>query len=112
MEYYDTKSGKVVPAPKPELVQTEPRGIQRGFEAKIKVQGSNLLSLTQLKLSNTKLSGELLSETAPKADEVWIRLTAEADLTRVGGQFCVMPLGGGPPPEVEAPQAAGRNTPT
>src|SRR5207249_2584496 len=80
--------------PKPDLVRIEPRGIQRGFEAKLKLHGSNLFGLTQIKLSNTNLSGELLSEPAPTANEVWIRLKAAAGLTRGSYELSVEGPGG------------------
>jgi len=94
LQYYDTKSGKVVPAPKPDLVRIEPRGIQRGLDVKIKLQGSNLLSLARVKLSNAKIYGELLSEPAPKPDEMWINVYAASDLTRGPYELSVEGPGG------------------
>src|SRR6185369_6331110 len=62
--------------------------------AKLKLQGSNLLSLIRIKSSNTKLDGELLSEPAPKAGEVWIKVSAASDLTRGSYDLSVEGPGG------------------
>src|SRR5262249_29081062 len=58
------KPAKMAPAPKvppgkPEIFILEPRGIQRGAAAKIKLIGTNLIGLTELKLHNQQLKGEL-----------------------------------------------------
>ncbi len=94
LEFYDTASGKVVPPPKPELVRAAPRGLQRGVETRIKLVGSNLVALTRLKLHNAKLTGELLRDPEPKASEVWIKVTAAADLPRGPYEVSVEAPGG------------------
>lgn len=94
MEFYDAASGKVALPAKPELVRAEPRGIQRGLETRIKLTGSNLLSLKELKLHNPKLTGSLLSDPEPKSKEVWIQLKAAADLVRGAYEISVVGLGG------------------
>jgi hypothetical protein len=94
MEFYDAASGKVVPPPKPELVRSEPGGLQRGVETKLKLVGSNLSSITQLKLHNPKLTGELLREPEPKAKEAWIKLIAAPDTTRGAYELSVESAGG------------------
>jgi len=71
-----------VPPGKPEIFSLEPRGIQRGIAAKIKLIGTNLIGLTELKLDNSKLKGDLLSEPAPTTNEVWITITAATNLAR------------------------------
>jgi len=94
MEFYDTTSGKVSLPPKPELTRAEPRGIQRGLETRIKLVGSNLLSLKELKLHNPKLTGVILTNPEPKAREAWIQLTAVADLARGPYEISVVGPGG------------------
>ncbi len=74
------------PTDKPDVAQIEPRGIQRGTEAKIKLTGTNLADLLQLKISNPKLKGELLPD-EEKNTETWIKLTAAPDLTRGAHEF-------------------------
>src|SRR5437879_5869919 len=64
-----------VPAGKPEIFQLEPRGIQRGVEAKIKLIGTNLIGLTELKLHHAQLEGALLPAPAPTTNEAWITIT-------------------------------------
>lgn len=94
MEFYDTTSGKAVLPAKPELVRAEPRGIQRGLETRIKLIGSNLLSLKEIKLHNSKLTGSLLTDPEAKSKEVWIQLTAAADLARGPYDISVVGPGG------------------
>jgi Bacterial pre-peptidase C-terminal domain len=81
------KPAKMAPAPKvppgkPEIFTLEPRGIQRGPAAKIKLIGTNLIGLTELKLHNPQLKGELLSEPEPTTNEVWVTITASTNLAR------------------------------
>src|SRR5580765_8477722 len=71
-----------VPPGKPELFALEPRGIQRGVAAKIKLIGTNLIGLTELKLHNERLKGELLNEPEPTTNEVWVGITAATNLAR------------------------------
>ncbi|HKQ38741.1 MAG TPA: c-type cytochrome domain-containing protein, partial [Verrucomicrobiae bacterium] len=94
MEFYDVTSGKVVLPAKPELVRTEPRGIQRGVETRLKLIGSNLLTLKEIHLHNPKLTGALLKDPAPKAEEAWIQLSAAADLPRGPYEISVVGAGG------------------
>ena len=74
------------PADKPTVTQLEPRGIQRGVESKIKLTGTNLAEVLQLKIANPKLKGELLTDTE-QTNEAWIKLTAAADLARGPYEF-------------------------
>jgi hypothetical protein len=93
LEYYDVTSGKAVLPAKPELVRAEPRGIQRGMETRIKLIGSNLITLKEVKLHNPKLQGTLVTDPAPKAEEAWIQVTAAADLAR--GPYDISLVGAG-----------------
>ena len=94
MEFYDAASGKVSLPDKPALVRAEPRGVQRGLETRIKLVGSNLVSLKELKLHNPKLSGSIAPEAEPKSREAWIKLTAAADLPRGAYDISVIGPGG------------------
>jgi len=94
MEFYDVTSGKVSLPAKPELVRAEPRGIQRRIETRIKLVGSNLVGLRELKLHNAKLSGLILTNPEPKPNEAWIQLTAAKDLTRGPYEISVIGAGG------------------
>jgi WD40 repeat protein len=59
-QIYDAMSGKVAAAPKPELNTLEPRGLQRGTTALLKVGGKNLAGA--LKLSDPAVQGRLLED--------------------------------------------------
>ena len=74
------------PTDKPDVTQLEPRGIQRGTETRIKLIGTNLANLLELKISNPKLKGELLPD-EEKNTETWIKLTAAPDLPRGAHEF-------------------------
>src|SRR5258708_2485133 len=68
-------SPKIAPG-KPEIFQLEPRGIQRGLSVKIKLIGTNLIGLTELKLPDPGLKGELLETPAASTNEAWIEVIA------------------------------------
>lgn len=74
------------PTDKPTVTQIEPRGIQRGVETRIKLTGTNLNDLLQLKSANPKLKGELLADTQQDT-EAWISLLTAADLERGSYEF-------------------------
>src|SRR5439155_1715354 len=93
-QFYDTTSGKAVPLPKPELVRTDPRGVQRGITTTIKLEGTNLLTATELKFQNPKLRGELLKNTNNSPHVVWIKVTPAADLTPGPYEISVSGKGG------------------
>jgi hypothetical protein len=74
---------------RPEISQLEPRGIQRGTTATIKLIGTNLTGLTGLTLPTPKLTGKLLDQPAPTTNEAWIEITAPADLSRDAYEIAV-----------------------
>jgi hypothetical protein len=81
------KPAKMAAAPKippgqPEIFFLEPRGIQRGVPATIKLIGTNLMGLTEVRFHNTNIQGTLLDHPAQKTNEVWIRIAAATNLTR------------------------------
>src|SRR5439155_592285 len=71
-----------LPAGKPEIFSLEPRGVQRGGTNRIKLIGTNLLGLTELKLHSPKLYGELLAEPEAATNTAWIELRVPPDLPR------------------------------
>jgi hypothetical protein len=71
-----------VPPGKAEIFALEPRGIQRGVTAKIKLIGTNLIGLTEVILHNPQLKGELLNNPEPTANEAWVAITAATNLAR------------------------------
>jgi hypothetical protein len=88
------KPAKMASAPKiapgrPEIFSLEPRGIQRGVNANIKLTGTNLIGLTELRLQNPNLHGKLLEQPKPSTNEVWIRITADTNLARGGYELSV-----------------------
>jgi len=61
-EFYDTNSASRFLCPG--LTRcVEPRGLQRSIATILKLQGSNLLGITELKLPNQKLAGEIVQNT-------------------------------------------------
>jgi hypothetical protein len=74
-------SPKIAPG-KPEVFQLEPRGIQRGLSTKIKLIGTNLIGLTELKLEDSGLKGELLEAPPATTNEAWIQVIAATNLLR------------------------------
>jgi hypothetical protein len=94
LEFYDTTSGKVLPPPKPELVRVEPRGFQRGQQVTVKLVGSNLIGVTELKLHHAKLKGELAKASEQKPNEISVVLNAEVDLPRGSYELSVIGPGG------------------
>ena len=71
---------------KPVVSRIEPHGIQRGVETRVKLFGTNLAGLTELKFSNEKVKGEI-AEDDEKPAEAWITVTAAADLARGSYEF-------------------------
>lgn len=76
------KTPMIVPAGNPEIFELVPRGIQRGLTTKIKLIGTNLVGLTELKFQNAKLHGSLLSDPEATTNEVWIEVSAATNLVR------------------------------
>jgi len=66
-----------IPSGKPEIFDLDPRGIQRGTTNRIKLIGTNLIGLTELKLHNSKLTGELLDDPPESWLSDWIEASAD-----------------------------------
>ena len=83
VEFYDGEKGKRLPLPAPGLSGVEPRGLQRGVPAVLKMSGTNLAGITNVTASNPKLRVSLLAAT--NAHEA--RATVEADVTLPRGAY-------------------------
>jgi WD40 repeat protein/mono/diheme cytochrome c family protein len=94
VDFYDTTSGKVLPPPKPELTGVVPRGLQRGVTTRIKLSGSNLVHLTELKLGNSKIDGRLDQTNGASPTEAWASITPAANLPRGTYEVSVSSAGG------------------
>jgi Planctomycete cytochrome C/WD domain, G-beta repeat len=94
LQFYDAASGKVQPPPKPGLRRAEPRGIERGYSAKIKLVGSHLRGLTGLNLPQEKLAGALPPNGNSNPDEAWITLRPDSTLARGPYEISVSNEGG------------------
>ena len=78
-----------VPAGKPEIFEMEPRGIQRGTTVEIKLIGTNLTELTELKLPKMGFTGEFTRTNERTVTTAWIKLTAAATLARAPYEISV-----------------------
>lgn len=82
LDYYDAKTGKEATPPAPSLSYVEPRGIQRGVETKVRLVGTNLVELTDLRSSNSNLAARLVSNESDSPEEAWAEIKASPDLPR------------------------------
>ncbi len=82
IEFYDAASGKILPAPKPELTGVEPRGVQRGRTVRIKLLGSKLAGLSAVKSNDPRVRAELPDDAEAGPNEVSVNLTTPSDLPR------------------------------
>ena len=85
LEAAPTAEGKAAEG-KPEISRLDPRGVQRGVEVKIKVFGTNLLGLSEVKFSNEKIKADIL-DIDEKTTEAWITVLASPDLKRGDYEF-------------------------
>ena len=82
LAFYNPQNGSFLPPPRPELARIEPRGIQRGVTAKLKLTGKHLERATAINFSDERISATILFEPAPKSGELWIEVTADAKIPR------------------------------
>src|SRR5207248_2694820 len=94
IEFYDTGTGKVLPVPKPDLSRMDPRGIQRGRQVRVKLIGSHLDGVTQVKSVEPMLKAELDPDSKPEPGGVWIRVTTPDELPRGAYELSVVGPGG------------------
>lgn len=97
VDFYDLATGAVrasPPAPRPEIVFAEPRGVQLGATTRVKLVGKNLADVNAVKTDSPALIARLLPEPAPQANAVWIEVTASAPLDTGGHQIVLVGPGG------------------
>lgn len=75
--FYATADGKALPAPKPELVSIEPRGLRCGETVRARLAGKNLAGALDVRAHGAGLRATLLPEGGP--DFVWVTLAAAPD---------------------------------
>jgi len=92
VEFYDGEKGKRLPLPAPGLSGVEPRGLERGRPAMLKLSGTNLVGITNVVTSNTKL--RLFALTATNAHEARVMAEAAIDLPRGAYEISVRGPGG------------------
>ena len=92
--FYATTNGQPLPPPKPELTRCEPRGIRRGTTAQLRLSGTNLTTLTEVKFSNPAIAAEIVRSATHETGEAFIEVTAPADLPRGPYEFSVANPGG------------------
>jgi len=76
------KKMAAVPPGKPEIFELDPRGVKRGGTNRIKLIGTNLVGLSELKLHNSKITGDLLDDPAVTTNAVWIEIVTPPNLPR------------------------------
>jgi WD40 repeat protein len=94
LQFYDATSGKVLAPPKPQLVRAEPRGMQRGTTLELKLIGSNLVGLTEIKFSDARLKGQLKQPSSGPSDEARLVVTSADDLPRGSYEISVSSTNG------------------
>ena len=92
VEFYDGEKGKRVPPAAPGLSGIGPRGLQRGTSGKFRLEGTNLVSITNVISTNAKVSAELLGGRDGSTAE--IKLTVAADAPRGPVELSVFGPGG------------------
>jgi len=75
--------------PKPELSRPEPRGLERGHTTRVKLVGNNLKDISQVQVSDARLSVELLADADASGDALWIEVATRADLPPGGYELWV-----------------------
>jgi WD40 repeat protein/mono/diheme cytochrome c family protein len=97
IQFYDTTQGHVLAPPPPQLARLEPRGLQRGTRIRLKLVGSNLIALTEVKFSDARLKAESISSSDARGLESSLTVTAAADLPRGTYQLWVRNANGESP---------------
>ncbi|PYJ62597.1 MAG: hypothetical protein DME24_03150, partial [Verrucomicrobia bacterium] len=80
--FFDVQNGKLQTPAKPELSRTEPRGIQRGKEFRLKLLGANLVGVTEVKSHDTRVKVELAKDVEARPSEIGVIVTTPNDLPR------------------------------
>jgi len=79
-QIYESKTGKPRPVPKPELTRLEPRGLQRGSTALLRVLGKNLGEIKAVKFNDTNITGSVVSSNAVASDTVQLEVSIAPDM--------------------------------
>lgn len=82
LAFHDATSGKVIPAPKPELAGVEPRGVKRGPATKVRLTGKHLERATGVVFGDARLKGRILAEPVPEPNQLWIEVSSDAAMPR------------------------------
>ena len=75
---------------KPDITRFEPRGVQNGIEIRVKLIGTNLVDLTEVKSSDSKLVAKLDGESDEDITEASIIVKAAPELKRGGYDISVV----------------------
>jgi WD40 repeat protein len=82
------------PPPRPEVTGVEPRGLERGRSARVKLAGKHLAALTEVKVHSPGLSAALLPAAAEGTAEAWIEVSSDAALAPGAYEVSVLSAGG------------------
>ncbi len=74
---YEAETGNAVLPPKPELNALEPRGVQRGATARVRLSGKNLVALAGVKAASPKVEAALAE--GEGAGAAWVTLAVAKD---------------------------------
>lgn len=99
LAFYETASGRLVPPPRPELVEASPRGVQSGGTARVRLAGKNLVDVSGVAFAAVKgrqqqPTARLVQRPAATASEAWIEVGLPADLPRGDYMLTVTTHGG------------------
>lgn len=77
IELIEIATGKKVLPPKPELTDIEPRGIQRGRPARVKLIGKDIAAATSLKIAAAdKIKTRVIGGEPGNSDALWVEIEA------------------------------------
>lgn len=93
LDVYDTQTGRSAPPPKPELAGAEPRGVQRGVTAQVRVVGKHLVGALMVETSDGRLAARVASQ-SPAGTEAVVELSSTAELPRGAYEVAVANAGG------------------
>lgn len=94
---YALPDGGTLPLPKPELARVEPRGVQRGTTARLKLTGKRFHTAKAVKFAHPGIKAELLTDPAPSFSEAWINVEIPGGLPRGAQEFAVTTAAGETP---------------
>jgi len=83
---------KAAPPPVPTISRIEPRGVERGTEAKVMLTGANLAAITNVTFSNTNLTATVLPDAKPAGASIFVK--SSGSLARGAYEFSVKSAAG------------------